>query len=66
MPAVIGRTYGPPNKPDRLAIPISNLLPGGPVMHKTTPLRADRHLTSRQIYKERRSEALSEWRAVMN
>ena len=26
----------------------------------------ERHLTSRQIYKERRSEALSEWRAVMD
>jgi len=26
----------------------------------------ERHLTSRQTYKERRSEALSEWRAVMD
>jgi putative transposase len=26
----------------------------------------ERHLTSRQIYKERRSEALSEWRSVMD
>ena len=26
----------------------------------------DRHLTSRKTYKERRSEALSEWRAVMD
>ena len=26
----------------------------------------ERHLTSRQTYKQRRSEALSEWRAVMD
>ena len=28
-------------------------------------LNQDRHLTSRETYKERRSEALTEWQSVM-